>query len=166
MTFVNGNWIILSLLYLLWVRRISRMSGLQGSTICKSQPGMMLFWGMWGSSTAKFSYTSSIQYTAVRSFIKHDLIPPEAVWNSLKTYSAIYWPLSLSLQIRQLLSDRFGLEKVCDSVDPDEVVAYGAGVQAAGISGLTQATLIDVASHSLGMKSIGDIMVRHLCLWG
>ena len=62
-----------------------------------------------------------------------------------------------------MLADKFGSEKICDSVNPDEVVAYGAGVQAAGISGLTQATLIDVASHSLGLKTLGDVMVKTSC---
>ena len=64
-----------------------------------------------------------------------------------------------SLQIKQLLAERFGAEKICDTVNPDEVVAYGASVQAASMSGLTEATLMDVASHSLGMKTIGDVMV-------
>ena len=63
------------------------------------------------------------------------------------------------LQIQEMLAERFGDEKICDSVNPDEVVAFGAGIQAAGSAGLTEATLIDVASHSLGLKAHGDVMV-------
>ena len=58
-----------------------------------------------------------------------------------------------------MLCERFGWEKICDTVNPDEVVGYGAGVQAAGLSGLTRATLMDVASHTLGVKTVGDVMV-------
>ena len=67
------------------------------------------------------------------------------------------------LQIKRLLANLFGKEKICDTVNPDEVVAYGAAVHAASLSGLSDVTLLDVTSHSLGVATLGDVQVNH-CL--
>ena len=63
------------------------------------------------------------------------------------------------MQIKKLLANLFGKEKICDTVNPDEVVAYGAAVQAASLSGLSEVTLLDVTSHSLGVATYGDVQV-------
>jgi len=47
-------------------------------------------------------------------------------------------------KIKALLSDMFGSRKICDTVNPDEVVSYGAAVQASILSGASEKLLVDV----------------------
>lgn len=54
----------------------------------------------------------------------------------------------------------FGHRKICDRVNPDEVVSYGAAVQASILSGASDKLLVDVTNFSLGTNTKGDIMVR------
>ena len=65
----------------------------------------------------------------------------------------------LLLQIKALLADLFGNRKICDSVNPDEVVSYGAAVQASILSGASEKLLVDVTNFSLGTNTKGDVMV-------
>ena len=67
-----------------------------------------------------------------------------------------------ALQVKTLLADMFGARKICDSVNPDEVVAYGACVQAAILSGASEKLLVDVTNFSLGTNTKGDVMVSCL----
>lgn len=53
----------------------------------------------------------------------------------------------------------FGARKICDSVNPDEVVSYGAAVQASILSGASEKLLVDVTNFSLGTNTKGDVMV-------
>lgn len=53
----------------------------------------------------------------------------------------------------------FGARKICDKVNPDEVVSYGAAVQASILSGASDKLLVDVTNFSLGTNTKGDIMV-------
>jgi len=64
------------------------------------------------------------------------------------------------MQIKALLSDMFGSRKICDTVNPDEVVSYGAAVQASILSGASEKLLVDVTNFSLGTNTKGDVMVR------
>ena len=67
-------------------------------------------------------------------------------------------------KIKELLSDFFGGKPLCNSINPDEAVAYGATVQAAILSGknesekLSELLLLDVAPLSLGLETAGGIM--------
>ena len=67
-------------------------------------------------------------------------------------------------KIKQMLSDFFGGKTLCNSINPDEAVAYGATVQAAILSGknesekLSELLLLDVAPLSLGLETAGGIM--------
>eukprot|EP00468_Gymnochlora_sp_CCMP2014_P002522 CAMPEP_0167761918 /NCGR_PEP_ID=MMETSP0110_2-20121227/12450_1 /TAXON_ID=629695 /ORGANISM="Gymnochlora sp., Strain CCMP2014" /LENGTH=644 /DNA_ID=CAMNT_0007648677 /DNA_START=90 /DNA_END=2024 /DNA_ORIENTATION=+ len=66
-------------------------------------------------------------------------------------------------KIQQLLSQFFGGKKLCQSINPDEAVAYGAAVQAAILNNDTNEdtsniVLIDVAPLSLGIETAGGIM--------
>lgn len=66
-------------------------------------------------------------------------------------------------KIKQLLSDKFGSNKLRSDINPDEAVAYGATVQAAILSGVSDSTtrdlvLIDVTPLSLGIETAGGIM--------
>lgn len=66
-------------------------------------------------------------------------------------------------KMQQLLSDFFGGKKLCNSINPDEAVAYGATVQACLLSGnqsdkLKDLLLLDVAPLSLGLETSGGVM--------
>ena len=66
---------------------------------------------------------------------------------------------SVCFQIKALLADMFTSRKICDSVNPDEVVSYGAAVQASILSGASEKLLVDVTNFSLGTNTKGDVMV-------
>jgi molecular chaperone DnaK len=65
--------------------------------------------------------------------------------------------------VRELVSKVFGVEPQ-DDVNPDEVVARGAAIQAAVLSGhITDLLLLDVTPLSLGLETVGgvtEVMVR------
>ena len=68
-------------------------------------------------------------------------------------------------KVRELLANYFNkdVNKLCNSINPDEAVAYGSAVQAAILSGnksdkLDQLLLLDVTPLSLGIETSGQIM--------
>lgn len=66
-------------------------------------------------------------------------------------------------KMQQLLSNFFGGKTLCNSINPDEAVAYGATVQACLLSGnksekLKDLLLLDVAPLSLGLETAGGVM--------
>jgi len=66
-------------------------------------------------------------------------------------------------KVQQMLSDYFNGKKLCNSVNPDEAVAYGAAVQAAILSGaqdekIDKLLLLDVTPLSLGIETAGGQM--------
>ena len=66
-------------------------------------------------------------------------------------------------KIRELLSAFFNGKKLCDDINPDEAVAYGATVQAAILSGvkdeaINDVVLLDVVPLSLGLETAGGVM--------
>lgn len=66
-------------------------------------------------------------------------------------------------KIRTMLSEYFGGKELCQSINPDEAVAYGAAVQAAILTGydeekLGDMILLDVAPLSLGLETAGGVM--------
>ena len=68
-------------------------------------------------------------------------------------------------RVREMLSDFFKGKKLCESVNPDEAVAYGAAVQAAILTGsvdnkLDGLVLVDVTPLSLGLETAGGIMTN------
>jgi len=66
-------------------------------------------------------------------------------------------------RVKEMLSNFFNGKKLNESVNPDEAVAYGAAVQAAILTGQTDAkldgiVLVDVTPLTLGLETIGGIM--------
>ncbi|XXG54701.1 hypothetical protein AAC387_Pa03g2514 [Persea americana] len=66
-------------------------------------------------------------------------------------------------KVRQLLQDFFNGKELCQSINPDEAVAYGAAVQATKLSGIVdqkvqELVLVDVTPLSLGVRLIGERM--------
>jgi L1 cell adhesion molecule like protein len=65
-------------------------------------------------------------------------------------------------KVQQLLQDFFEGKELCNSINPDEAVAYGAAVQAALLNedskNVPNLVLIDVAPLSLGWQVIHNVM--------
>ena len=67
-------------------------------------------------------------------------------------------------RVQTLLRDFFNGKELCQSINPDEAVAYGAAVQAAILSGMDTSDklgdmiLLDVTPLSLGVETAGGIM--------
>jgi L1 cell adhesion molecule like protein len=66
-------------------------------------------------------------------------------------------------KIQQILKDFFDGKELCQSVNPDEAVAYGASVQGAILTNtksekLTDVVLVDVTPLSLGVETGGNMM--------
>jgi L1 cell adhesion molecule like protein len=67
-------------------------------------------------------------------------------------------------KVQQLLKDLFNGKELCNSIHPDEAVAYGAAVQAHILSGnnkndaTTDILLLDVTPLSLGIETSGNVM--------
>jgi heat shock protein 1/8 len=70
-------------------------------------------------------------------------------------------------KVQALLSEYFGGKALCNSVHPDEAVAYGAAVQGAILGGSRSAAtqsivLVDVTPLSLGIETEGGLMATIL----
>ncbi|KAF8393774.1 hypothetical protein HHK36_019972 [Tetracentron sinense] len=70
-------------------------------------------------------------------------------------------------KVRQLLRDLFNGKELCESINPDEAVAYGASVRAAILSTaagdnekIRDIILLDVTPLSLGLETAGGIMTK------
>jgi len=66
-------------------------------------------------------------------------------------------------KIQKLLSEFFNGKELCKSINQDEAVAYGAGVQAAILSGdksetINDILLLDVTPLSIGIETGGNVM--------
>ena len=66
-------------------------------------------------------------------------------------------------KMQNMLSEYFGGKQLCNSINPDEAVAYGATVQASLLAGiqskkLDDLLLLDVTPLSLGLETAGGVM--------
>eukprot|EP01018_Ginkgo_biloba_P010899 Gb_02154 [translate_table: standard] len=66
---------------------------------------------------------------------------------------------SARIPVRELIQDLFGGKELCNSINPDEAVAYGAAMQVAVLkSEHNDLMLRDVTPLSLGISVLGDVM--------
>jgi L1 cell adhesion molecule like protein len=68
-------------------------------------------------------------------------------------------------KVQELVKQYFNGKEPCKSINPDEAVAYGAAVQAAILTGVTNEStkdllLIDVTPLSLGLETAGGVMTK------
>jgi len=68
-------------------------------------------------------------------------------------------------KVQNLISGFFNGKELCKSINPDEAVAYGAAVQAAILTGVSNEKtdsllLLDVAPLSLGIETAGGVMTN------
>ena len=66
-------------------------------------------------------------------------------------------------KIREILSEKFGSNKIRSDINPDEAVAYGAAIQAAILSGVNDhitgsIMLLDVTPLTLGIDTLGGVV--------
>lgn len=63
-------------------------------------------------------------------------------------------------KIQELISDYFGGKELSKKIDPDEAVAYGAGVQGGILGGSADGVLLlDKTSLSMGIDTVGGVFV-------
>ena len=66
-------------------------------------------------------------------------------------------------KVREMLREYFNGKTLCDSINPDEAVAFGATIQASILSGvedesINDVVLLDVVPLSLGLETAGGVM--------
>jgi len=118
---------------------------------------------------AKFETLNMVHFTqcldTVKSVLKDAAVKKEQIDEVVLVGGSTRIP-----KLRQLLSDFFGGKALCNSINPDEAVAFGAAVQAGVLGGSLAAAggalgkaseslvLMDVVPLSLGIETTGRVM--------
>ena len=99
-----------------------------------------------------------------RAFAPVDQVMKDAKWSKDRVDEIVLVGGSTRVpKIQQMLKEYFNGKELCQSVNPDEAVAYGAAVQAAILSGVQNEKLeslivLDVTPLTLGVETSGNIM--------
>jgi len=115
---------------------------------------------------ARFEQLCAQEFRAVLDPVKRVLDDSKMSKNSIHDVVLVGGSTRIP-KIKQNLRDFFGGKELCESINPDEAVAFGAAVQAAILSGnvkdgekADQIVIVDCTPLSMGIETAGGVMTK------